>query len=96
MNTEKIKEVIDKYRQDLEHRQTYPVRMDITKCYVDLTQSQRLNHVHYLLDGLEAFYQDPEKKGKTGRHLGAIQAILCYEGFYSLEELMNHNRPNQS
>jgi len=36
---------------------------------------------------------DPEKQRKTGSHLTAVQMCLSFAGWYTLEELMCHNRP---
>jgi len=54
---------------------------------------QMLAHAHFLLDGVEEYARDPEKKGKTGRHLGSLQTLLWVARWYTLEELMQHNRP---
>lgn len=43
--------------------------------------------------GVKQYSAIPNKEGKTGRHLGSIQMCLSFAGWYSLEELMNHNKP---
>ena len=52
-----------------------------------------LAHAHYLLDGILEYAGNPDKKGKCGRHLGSYKTILLVAGWYTLEELMNPNRP---
>lgn len=56
------------------------------------TPDQMLAHAHYLIDGVEEFAKNPEKEGKTGRHLGSLQTLLWVARWYTLEELRRHNR----
>ena len=90
MTTEKILQVIAIYRLRFAKEGISKQRMDPTKYFE--TADQMLAHAHYLLDGIEKFAQDPEKKGKTGRHLGSLQTLLWVAKWYTLEELMEHNR----
>ena len=61
--------------------------------FIVVPKKRLLAHAHYLLDGVEQYARDPEKVGKTGRHLGSLQTLLCTAKWYTLEELMEHNRP---
>ena len=94
MKTAKILEVVARYRQQFEEMGIPKKRMDPTKYLGDLEPRERLAHAHYLLDGIVHLAQNPEKRGRTGRHLGSVQTILCYENFYTLNELTRHNRPD--
>lgn len=59
------------------------------------SQKEMLMHAHYLLDGIETYARMPNKKGKTGRHLGSLQTLLWVAGWYTLGEIMEHNRPDK-
>lgn len=92
MTTEKILEVVAMYRKQFEEKGIPKIKMDMRKTLGFLSSGERLAHAHYLLDGIIEYAQDPEKKGKTGRHLASVQMILSFENWFTLEELMNHNR----
>lgn len=93
MTTEKILQVVKRYRGLLEQSGISKERMDPGKAFAELTSRQLLAHAHYLLDGIEQYARDPEKIGKTGRHLGSVQTLLSVAGIFTLRELMDHNRP---
>jgi len=91
MTPQKIKEVCTLYRKRFE-AENIPKRRLAVDRYPE-TAAEMLAHAHYLLDGVEVLADDPEKVGKTGRHLGSIQMLLWASKWYTLEELMNHNCP---
>jgi hypothetical protein len=95
MTTEKILSVVEKYRKDFERRNIPKTRMDPKKTLGSLSSEERLAHAHFLLDGIAEYAKNPDKKGKTGRHLASVQMILSFENWYTLEELMDHNRPDK-
>ncbi len=90
MTPEKIKSVCTLYRNRFEAEGIPKKRMPIDKH--PQVKEEMLAHAHYLLDGILVFANDPENKGKTGRHLGSMQTLLWVAGWYTLEDLMNHNR----
>jgi hypothetical protein len=94
VTTKKILEVVQGYRFVLEYLGIPKMRMDQTKTLAELTRFGLLCHAHWLLDGVEKYAQDPKKIGKTGRHLASVQMCLSFAGLYTLEELMDHNRPD--
>ncbi|KKQ77959.1 MAG: hypothetical protein A3A96_04270 [Candidatus Zambryskibacteria bacterium RIFCSPLOWO2_01_FULL_39_39] len=94
MTTEKILEIVVMYREQFEKKGIPKIRMDPRKTLGSLSSKERLAHAHYLLDGIMEYAQNPEKKGKTGRHLASVQMILSFENWFTLEELTNHNPPN--
>ena len=92
MTEQKIQQVAAMYRARLKHFKIPQVRMDPNRTLRELTDVEALAHAHFLLDGIEAYAED-RREGKCGRHLGAVQMILSYAGWYTLEDLMHHNRP---
>lgn len=92
MTTEKILSVVAVYRARFEKEGIMKIRMSPKEC--PKTPEVMLAHAHYLLDGIVEYAQDPEKVGKTGRHLGSMQTLLMCAGWYTLEECMDHNRPD--
>jgi hypothetical protein len=95
MTEEKILEVVAAYRKLFEEKRIPKERMDPKRTMGQLTSAERLAHAHYLLDTVEELVRDHEKKGRTGRHLSFVQAILSFENWYTIENLMNHNRPDR-
>ncbi len=93
MTPEKIAFIVALYRSQLEEHNIPKNRMNPTKVFT--SKEEMLEHAHYLLDGILEYSQDPTKEGKTGRHLGSAQTLLWCAGWYTLEELMNHNRPDE-
>lgn len=93
MTPEKIISVITMYEERLLKEGVPKQRMDPKRTFASLTKEEILAHVHYLIDGVKEYATTPDKEGKTGRHLGSIQMCLSFAGWYTLEDLMNHNRP---
>jgi hypothetical protein len=96
MTRTKILEVVALYRQQFVQKGIPKKRMDLKKTLGALTSKERLAHAYYLLDGITEYSGNPLKEGKTGRHLASVQMILSFENWYTLEELMNHNRFSES
>lgn len=96
MTREKILAVVAQYRAQFEQRGVPKERMDPTCTLGSLTSEECLAHAHYLLDGVVEYASQSGKEGKTGRHLASVQMILSFENWYTLEELMSHNRPDES
>lgn len=94
MTPQKIISVIEMYEERLRKAGIPKVRMDPKRTFESLTQAERLSHAHFLCDSVKTYATDPQKQRKTGSHLTAIQLCLSYAGWYTLEELMNHNRPD--
>lgn len=93
METKKILEVVLLYRVRFEKESVPKQKMDPKKKLSELSKDEILAHAHYLLDGIEAYAKTLGEERKCGRHLGFMQALLSIAGWYSLEELMDHNRP---
>lgn len=92
LQTRKILQVVTRYRERFE-REKIPARRMDTDAHFSSKQ-EMLMHAHYLLDGIETYARMPSKKGKTGRHLGSLQTLLWVAGWYTLGEIMGHNRPD--
>lgn len=59
-----------------------------------LSEKDQLAHAHFLCDLVKEVVNDPELWGKTNRLFAALQMCLSNAGWYTLEELKDHNRPN--
>jgi hypothetical protein len=94
MTTEKILAVVEMYRMLLEEKGIPKRRMPTDQTLGAISSADRLAHAHYLIDGIVEYAKNPEKKGKTGRHLGWVQAILSLEGWYTIDDVRDHNRPD--
>ncbi|MBL1434110.1 hypothetical protein COB87_000850 [Candidatus Wolfebacteria bacterium] len=94
MELKKILEVVTLYRKQLEEKNIPKKRMDISKTFGEVSSKDRLAHAHWLLDGIVEYANQKNKEGKTGRHLTSVQMILSFENWYTLKELMYHNRPD--
>ncbi len=93
MTKEKIISVIEMYEERLRNSSVPKIRMDPKRTFGSLTLDEILAHAHYLCDGVKKNAKDPCKLRKTGSHLTAVQMCLSFAGWYTLEDLMNHNRP---
>lgn len=94
MTPRKIVLIIEMYEKRLRVAEVPKVRMDAKRTFESLTKPELLAHAHFLCDGVKEYALDPEKQRKTGSHLTAVQLCLSFAGWYTLEELMNHNRPD--
>lgn len=93
MTPEKMIAVIEMYEQRLAKEGIPKVRMDPKLTFGELSQFELLCHAHFLCDDAKVFAQDPARQRKAGSHLTAIQICLSFAGWYTLEDLMSHNRP---
>jgi hypothetical protein len=84
-----IMSVVKMYRERFEKEGIPKRRLDPDSFF--LSKREMLAHAHYLLDGIERYAGNPEKAGKTGRHLGSVQTLLWVAQWYTLNELREHN-----
>lgn len=94
MTPEKIISVIEMYEKRLQEAGVPKVRMNPKLTFADLSKEELLAHAHFLTDSVREYAKLPDKQRKTGSHLTAIQMCLSFAGWYTLEDLMNHNRPD--
>ncbi len=93
MTPEKIISIIEMYEERLRAEGVSKTRMDPKRTFASTNVAERLAHAHFLCDGVKEYAKDPQKQRKTGSHLTAVQMCLSLAGWYTLEDLMNHNRP---
>lgn len=93
MDAEKILAVVAIYEDRLKLEGVVARRMDPSRAFASLSTEEILAHTLYLICGIKELAVNPEKVGKTGRHLGSIQTCLGFAGWYTLEDVMSHNRP---
>lgn len=93
MTPEKIISVIEMYEKRLLEADVPKVRLDPKRTFESSTVVERLAHAHFLCDGVKEYAMSPLRQRKTGSHLTAVQMCLSFAGWYTLEDLMNHNRP---
>ena len=92
MTPEKIVSVIEMYEERLQMEGVPKVRMDPKRTFASASKQELLAHAYFLCDGVKEFARDPTRQRKAGSHLTAIQMCLSFVGWYTLEDLMNHNR----
>lgn len=92
MDAHTIVLVISMYEERLQKEHVPKQRIDPKRTFQTTSTEERLMHAHYLCGGAKQFALDPERQGKANRHLTAIQMCLSFAGWYTLEDLMNHNR----
>ena len=93
MTPQKIVSVVELYEKRLQDENIPKTRMSPKRTFASLEKNEILAHAHYLCDGIKEFARDPQKQRKAGSHLSSIQICLSFAGWYTLEELMDHNRP---
>lgn len=84
------------YEERLGREGVPKIRIDPKRTFKSLNKEELLAHAHYLTDGVKEYAKDSERQRKAGSHLTAIQMCLSFAGWYTLEDLMNHNRPDKS
>ncbi len=93
MTPDKMISIIEGYEARLRAADIPPLRMSPKCSFSSLDKAEMLTHAHYLCEGVKQFARDPQKWGKANRHFTAVQMCLSFAGWYTLEELMEHNRP---
>jgi len=95
---EKIIEVARKYREFIINTfpRIHPQRMDGSKADSHLNLAEALCHYLDMCDHIVEYAKNPDTIGKANRHLGYLQGCLSARGFFTLDELRNHNRPPES
>lgn len=97
MKDEKALEIVDRYRQYFKEEvipnKKYPHNRAILFC----NSNNILSHCHSMLSGVEEFISvsDQEKRDRALIRLGFIQGGLWATGHYTVEELKNHNCPDE-
>ncbi len=92
MKREKIYAVIEQYGERLRAEHVIPKRIPTNQTFKDCSVDEVLSHAHYLVVVFRTF-DAKEQYGKLNRHLAAIQMLLSFAGWYTLRDIMEHNRP---
>ena len=93
MTPEKVLSVIQMYEMWLEARAVPKKRINPKDTFGAVSEKDLLAHAHFLCQGVKDFSLNPGKTGKMYRHLTTIQMCLSFAGWYTLEDLMDHNKP---
>lgn len=91
-DTRKIISVVEMYEEKLYKAGVPKIRMDTKRTFASLNKEEMLAHAYFLIDGVKESAKE-DKLGKMNRHLSSIQMCLSFAGWYTLEDLMNHNKP---
>lgn len=92
MDGKKVLEVIGIYRAFFEKWHIPKNRFPHEKNLYS-SRHQMLTHCHWMLDEMEKFVAEGRME-KVFRWLGFIQGCLWSTGYYTLDELKNHSRPD--
>jgi len=96
---EKVLEVIDVYRKFFEGLGVSKIRLneeqfdELFFMEFEIDETSIMSHCHAMLDGMEQLVKECRME-KCFRWLGFIQGCLLCGGFFTLNELKNHSRPN--
>ncbi len=93
MDSKKIIEVVEMYQSKLSEAHIPKLRMNPERTFESLNKVEILAHAHFLTNGTKE-YAKQEKMRKAGSHLSAIQMCLSFAGWYTLDDLMSHNKPD--
>jgi hypothetical protein len=92
MTPEKIRDVVTFYHSTLSQAGIQPQRINVDSSFGSVPRTALLAHAHYLCDGVLRM-NITQQYGKANRHLTAVQMCLSFAGWYTLNELREHNRP---
>jgi len=93
MTPGKIISVIEMYEGKLQAAGVQKIRISPKRTFASLSCDEILSHAYYLCDGVKEYAMNPENQRKAGSHLTAIQICLSFAGWYTLEDIMSHNKP---
>ncbi len=92
MTPEKIIAVVEMYEKRLQSNGVPKKRINVALSFGACSFEEILSHAHYLCATTKQYAQDPQNQGKANRHLTALQMCLSFASWYTLAELMEHNR----
>jgi len=97
MTPQQVRDALDIYEKALWGEEANPVRADLDR--VNLTGTAQRDHLLWMcvetrkiLDHVAGDKDDRGTIEKAMRWLGFIQGGLWSQGFYSIEDMKNHNR----
>lgn len=92
MTPEKIVAVVEMYEKRLESSGVPKKRMNPALSFGVCTSEEILSHAHYLCATTKEYAQDPQRQAKANQRLTALQMCLSFANWYTLAQLMEHNR----
>ena len=92
MDDKKILEVINTYRRVFKLMGVGKIDFPHDRILIDSNKAPA--HCHGMLDQMEKFLREGRRE-KVFRWLGFVQGCLWSASIYTLDDLMNHNRPNK-
>lgn len=92
MDATKVREVLSIYR--LRFIGEGISKTDFPHGEIPANPAEMLAHCHRMLDMMEVFITEG-RMDKVMRWLGFLQGVFWSRGWYSLEDLKNHNRPEE-
>ena len=92
MKTKEVISLVEMYERCFQIEHIPKVRMDPRRTFQSLSKEEILAHAHFLCDGVKEYARDPKRRRKTGSHLTAVQMCLSFAGWFTLDDLLNHNR----
>ncbi|OGZ24049.1 MAG: hypothetical protein A3A08_01405 [Candidatus Nealsonbacteria bacterium RIFCSPLOWO2_01_FULL_41_9] len=90
MTYEKFISVIEMYGKRLHGAGVPKIRIDTKRTFASLKKEEILAHAHYLIDGAKELAKANNQR-RMGSHLTAIQMCLSFAGWYTLQDIMDHN-----
>jgi len=88
-----IKYIALAYQEQLIEHKIPAERMNpINKTFRDMDSDELLMHAHYLCQNIFRFLPDDRKWDKVNRHFAAMQMCLSFAGWYTLDQLRDHNK----
>ena len=96
MEDKKALEVVRIYRKVFELFGIPNLKHPHHKLVYYCNAKQVLSHCYSMLEGVEEFISDGkhEERDRALVRLGFVQGCLWTEGYFTVEELKNHNRPD--
>ncbi len=92
MKRKEILAIVAKYKKKLERSAITPRRIAKRRTFGSCTHIELLQHALYLVVHIEEI-DSVRQRDKLNRHFAAMQMCLSFADWYTLESLMNHNRP---
>lgn len=92
MTPDKMIQVVTRYEKRLQAKGVFKERMQPRRTFGSCTEAELLAHAYYLSDNVKEFANDPTRWGRANRHFTAMQMCLSFANWYTLEELMRHNK----
>lgn len=93
MDQVKIMSVVRDYKALFVEKGVSIQRIETSCKFSEVSEDAVLAHAHHLVENIINFIDDKRDSGKIHRHFAALQMCLSFAGWYSLDDLMNHNRP---